>query len=243
MPEQTLAIQMSRDTFLEPFVGGPAFRLRQASGEGMPLAEAIVAMELSGARFAHIRVASEDANTASALLEAGFDPVETLVTWARALGASPPRSTEIRLRHARAEDLPACRRIAEEAFVHNRFSRDTRMDQDAARRLKGEWMANNFAGRADAILVTLDDDDVTGFIACLLSGPDAIVDLIAVAPAHQGAGIGRALLDAAASAYAGRAESFRAGTQADNAASTRMYRNAGFEPVSSQNTFHRWWPA
>lgn len=241
MPGQALTIHLSPDAFLAPFVGGPAFRLRRARGDGVPLADAIAEMERSGARFAHIRVASGDTDAVAALVAAGFDHVETLVTWARALTALPV--TETRWRHARAEDLAACRRIAEEAFVYNRFSRDKRMDPDAARRLKGEWMVNNFAGRADTILVTLDRDEVTGFIACLRDGPDAVVDLVAVAPDRQGAGLGRALLDAAAGEYAGRAANLKAGTQADNGPSTQMYRASGFMPASSQETFHRWWPA
>lgn len=211
----------------------------------MSLSDALTEMERCAARFAHIRVMSGDREAIAALVAAGFEKIETLVTWVRALTApeepSPPAG--MRVRQARAEDLLACRRIAEEAFVCNRFSRDPRMDPDAARRLKGEWMANNFAGRADCILVTIDDAEVTGFIACLRDGPDAVVDLVAVAPDRQGAGLGRFLLEAAAGAYAGRAGNIRAGTQAENSASTRMYRSCGFVQASSQDTFHRWWPA
>lgn len=257
MTANELRIELSRDAFLDPFVGGPAFRLRQVQAGGLGLADALAEMEHAPARFAHVRVQSDDDEAAGALTAAGFDHVETLVTWRLALVTACPNAAqpgngqtgrdrtaaEHSLREARPEDLAACRRIAEDAFVYNRFSRDPHMNPDAARSLKGEWMMNNFGGRADTIIVVLVQGDVSGFIACLLQGHNAVIDLVAVAPEHQGAGLGRTLLDAAAAAYAGRAEGLHAGTQAANAPSMHMYQSAGFAPIGCQETFHLWSPA
>lgn len=243
---RALHVALGPDPFLEPFVGGRAFRLRPEPSGGQPLAEALDDMAGKHARFAHIRVASDDAPAAAALAAAGFSRIETLVTYSLALNQASitaARPQRAQLRQAHAGDLSCCRRIAEEAFIWNRFSRDPQMSTAAARALKGEWMASNFSGRAEMILVAETQDEVGGFVACLRQGDDAVIDLVAVASEHRGLGLGRALLGAAAAAYSGRAANLRAGTQAGNDASTRLYLSCGFVPVASQDTFHRWWPA
>jgi ribosomal protein S18 acetylase RimI-like enzyme len=173
-----------------------------------------------------------------ALVAAGFRVIETLVTFERGPDPAPPVPATVR--PARATDRDACMALAARAFRHDRYHADPALDGAAADRLKAAWVANAFAGRADARFVADVGDGPVSF-ALGIDRPDAaLLDLIAVAPEHQGQGLGAALLAGFIAHYAGRAT--RAGTQANNAASCRLYERAGYVEVGRAATLH-WTPA
>ena len=176
----------------------------------------------------------------AALEACGFRAIERLLTFERALDdrAGDPLDG---VRQARPDDAAACAAIARVAFRFDRYHADTRLDPAIGDALKEAWVLNDLGGRADASLVAVEGDRAVGFNLCLLAGDVATIDLIAVAPGHQGRGIGRRLAEAGARHYAGRAHRYRAGTQAANAASLALYRRLGFHVASEAVTYH-WIP-
>ena len=170
------------------------------------------------------------------LTSAGFEKVETLVTFERLLDndVSDAHGTTLGGAEAASQSVE----IARTAFRDDRFHRDTRVPKDGADELKARWVANSFAGRADAIVVRHENERVVGFCACLYREPHAVIDLIATAPDAQGRGHGRALVAGALAHYTGQAQAMRVGTQLDNHRSRKLYVESGFVEVSRADTFH-----
>jgi ribosomal protein S18 acetylase RimI-like enzyme len=133
--------------------------------------------------------------------------------------------------------------IAAEAVTDDRFHADPRFPAEQAGKLKAAWLANDFAGRADCLLVAESEGRLAGYIACLLHQRAAVIDLVAVAPAAQGRGVGASLVEAAIAHYTGRAGHLAAGTQAHNRAAVRLYGKLGFREAQRATTLHRWWDA
>lgn len=170
-----------------------------------------------------------------ALKGSGFQAVETLVTFRHTLADVPMAEG---VERARPEDADACVAIARRAFTQDRLHRDPRVPDAAADLVREHWVRNNLGGRADASLIVRADGAVVGFNLCILEGDEAVIDLIAVDVSHQHRGIGRRLVEGALARYRGRARAMRVGTQADNAASIKLYRGTGFVEADRKITLH-----
>lgn len=181
------------------------------------------------------------ASLGEALLEAGFRHVETLVTLEMDIpSVSSPHGSDCR--KATVDDAGSVEAVARASFRSDRWHTDPAIPDDKADDFKGTWARNDVAGRADATLVTLTPDgSISGFVALLARGEALIIDLIAVAPTHQGRGLGRALVAAALAYGAGRYRRMNVGTQAANTASIRLYTAMGFAEASRAETWH-WTP-
>lgn len=216
--------------------------LRLHAGEG-PGEEAPPDALLRGAWLVSCRI-DEDAAAAAALKAAGFTPVETLVTLERALDDDIPAHEP--LAPAAPDDHASVINIARTSFTHDRFHADARTPRRIADDLKARWAENGLNGRNDAALTArAPGGAVQGFIFIDLKdgGETGVIDLIAVAPEHQGQGCGRRLvLGACAWAHSKGARVMRVGTQAENAASMRVYETCGFTAARRETTFHRTTP-
>lgn len=211
-----------------------------------PLVGALLsALETEGIRLVTCRRPESDRSTLAALQSGGFRVIECLLTLARPLDRDVP-AKPIGVSLASAADADGCSAIGAAAFRHDRFHADPAIDDRRANALKAAWARNSAMGRADAVFVTRTGGSVTGFNACLLRGDTAIIDLIGVAPQHQGRGLGRALVAAALAHYAGRAKRMLVGTQSCNFESLSLYQRQGFRIESSALTLHacvgRWAP-
>lgn len=217
--------------------GRPVVRLRAGAG---PAPEA----PLKGAWLVSCRTDEGDDAAAAALRAAGFAPVEILVTFERALRPGVPAHEP--LSPPAPDARAAVISIARGAFAHDRFHADARVPRRIADSLKARWAENGLKGRNRAALTAPGPDGAPeGFVLIDLTdgGAAGVIDLIAVAPARRGRGAGRRLvLGACAWAQAQGARVMRAGTQAENAASVRLYQACGFAPVRRQITFHRTTP-
>lgn len=199
--------------------------------------QALHAMAVRGIDLAAVRIPADDAAAAQAWREAGAVEIEHLVTLACPLDqAARTRPAAVAL--ADAHDVDACAEIGRRAFQYDRFHADRRIPRQGADNLKAEWMRNNCQGRADAVLVIRSEGRAVGAICCLVSGDDAVIDLVGVLPEAQGRGYGAQLVRSALSHYSGRARRMLVGTQVGNAPSLAMYRRAGFSPLSEKITFH-----
>ncbi len=79
------------------------------------------------------------------------------------------------------------------------------------------------------------DGEIIGYVEAERRSGAAHINRIAVAPAHQGSGVGSALLaHALGRLWHAGAEQVTLNTQTDNVASLRLYRRFGFEPVGER---------
>jgi ribosomal protein S18 acetylase RimI-like enzyme len=228
-------LPVSESPFEAEFFGGPVWRLdfERVSDP----AEIATAAGSAGVKLVTCRIPADDAHAASSLEAAGFRRIERLVTLRRPIAPAPEVVHAIS--PASAGDRNACVEIALAALRQDRYHADCRIDHRIADDLKAAWVTNNLAGRADLSLVARDaGGEVVGFNQLLKPGREAVIDLIAVAPAAQHRGYGRALVAAGLRAYASRADTMRVGTQASNGASLALYRAAGFDVAYEQLTYH-----
>jgi ribosomal protein S18 acetylase RimI-like enzyme len=234
-----VTLPVSESPFEAEFFGGPVWRF-EFSPTGDP-AEVAAAARTAGARLVTCRIPADDAAAVERLEAAGFRQIERLVTFCRPIAPAPEVAREIG--PARPEDRDACVEIALAALRQDRYHADPRIDHRVADAIKAAWVSNNLAGRADRALVARSPGgEVVGFNQLLKTGREAVIDLIAVAPAAQHQGYGKALVAAGLRAYAGEADTMRVGTQAVNRTSLALYRSAGFTLAHEQRTYH-WMPA
>lgn len=218
-------------------LGRPVWALADADAA----ADAVVAARAGAVGLIVYRGAPAEAEH---LVAAGFRLVETLVTYECPLPpveVSADLPPDIRL--ASDADADAVAAIARQAFRYDRWHADPAIPDARADAFKAAWARNAVLGRAVAVLIALGGDGrPAGFSALMAQGTMLAVDLIAVAPGQQGRGLGRALM-AGAMAYGvghkyGR---LRVGTQAENAASIRLYEALGMMESARACTWH-WTP-
>jgi ribosomal protein S18 acetylase RimI-like enzyme len=236
------SLDLSELEFDSQFLGGRVFRLAFPTGDDASDARPFVVEYVQRALAARATLVVSrvpvDAPWMHEILEsAGFRRIERLLTYRRALERLP---TSPLVRLARREDADSCAELARSSFVFDRYHTDPRIDSSAADTLKGAWAANGINGRADVAFVAEEHSRIRGFILCLRTAGDAIVDLIAVSPEARGKGIGRELTAAAIAHYAQRGDvrNISASTQATNGPSMRLYQSLGFLLVREAFTYH-----
>jgi len=143
---------------------------------------------------------------------------------------------------ARASDGPALEELARASTMPSRFFADPGFPRERCRELYAAFVRR---GLADPARVTLAAPAAAGAIVCHRDEPAGVgtIELVAVAPALQGQGVGRALVAAALADFA------KAGlgtavvvTQAVNVAAQRLYQGAGFRTRHAGVWLHCWLP-
>ncbi|WP_377806327.1 GNAT family N-acetyltransferase [Azospirillum sp. A29] len=239
-PPENDRLRVVPQPFEMAFLGGPVWRA--FAEDAVPptpedASSLVQAAESAGVKLIVCRV-PYGTRLSQVLADAGFRAVENLVTFRRDLAPSLS-CPESPVTPALPGDRPGCIDIGRTAFLFDRFHRDVGPEVGDA--IKAAWIDNAFAGRADVILVSRSQGRPTGFVSCLERGDTAVIDLIAVAPAWQGQGIGRSLICGVLAHYTGRLGRVQVGTQEDNWASCHLYHSQGFEIIDRHTTFH-WSP-
>jgi ribosomal protein S18 acetylase RimI-like enzyme len=222
------------DAWLSRTLGTPSFALR------LPMSAALGATlaSLPDPAFCFAKVPAADSAAAAHLEGAGFRVVCDQLTFER---SAEPRTEAPRLavRRATPRDRDAVLDIAGTCFRFSRFHQDAHIGTPAANALKRAWMANCLDGqRGEEVLVALHEGRIAGFLAVLLAGDAAIIDLIGVAAQSQRRGIGASLVDAFIGRWGGRAARLRVGTQAANVPSVGLYERCGFRLAGVERVLH-----
>jgi len=172
--------------------------------------------------------------------EAGYRRIETRVTLERENRAPDEAPDEGRVRPFSAGDLPRLREIARTRHTATRFYRDPGFPRDRCADLYEIWISKACAGEAQRVLVACWGEEPVGYVTCKGNG-EGRIDLIAVAEAAEGRGLGRALVSEALRWFAGRPlRGVSVVTQGDNAAARALYERCGFRARSEQVYFHGW---
>ena len=198
-----------------------------------PAAVADAARERAPA-MAQARVATHDVATVALLQDAGFRVVDVTVTM-----TGPPVArwdAGVEVGDATAQDVPGLLEIAERHYGVSRFHLDPRLSTAVAGAIKRDWLQAYVDGeRGDQLLAARAGGRAIGFLARIRRADGAdVIDLIAVAPEHRGAGVGVALV-AALAPSGGRIE---AGTQASNSRAVQFYERLGFSFSASAYVLH-----
>jgi ribosomal protein S18 acetylase RimI-like enzyme len=234
-----VADAVQEDRWLADILRRPVFAVAALSGAAAAATEraARTAEALLYAKIPTDRVA-----LVSEFVNAGFHPVDVAITLARRSEPrpAPPRVT---VRRASPADRETVAAIAAAAFVWSRFNLDPLISDGAAQRIKREWAANCVEGsRGVGALVAVEGEEVVGFVAALdrtWRGQRAtVIDLIAVHPDRQRAGVGGALVDAFIRAHGSGSSILLVGTQAANVASLALYEGRGFRTVETAYVLH-----
>jgi dTDP-4-amino-4,6-dideoxy-D-galactose acyltransferase len=225
-------VTIAEDTWLTGVAGRPFWRV----GDDGPADVARHAAAHPGSVYA-ARVDAADTARVAALEGIGFRVVDCGVTLTRPpLPAPPDPPGVVAAAPAHVEDVAA---IGASAFATSRFHLDPRMPPGLADRIKAEWARNCAAGlRGAGTIVALREGRPAGFLAVLADGADRVIDLVAVAPAHRGRGVGRALVSAFIARWGPGARELRVGTQAANVASLRLYGSTGFRVSATAYALH-----
>lgn len=225
------------DAWLTEKLGKPAFHLVGDLGGGQFQTE--LRPQLRGRLFVDAKVAVDDAAAASVVQTLGFALIDTNLRFILRRTAAPAWDGKTDVGFATPDMAQTVGRIAENAFTHDRFHRDPAVGANVARRLKGDWARNFFAGkRGDWMVVAREHGVPTGFLQLLRGPQDAlIIDLIAVADPHRRSGRAGAMI-AFAAAHCPAAGSLVVGTQLANLASVRLYEGLGFRLDAAEHVFH-----
>lgn len=107
------------------------------------------------------------------------------------------------------------------------------------------WSAQSLRDELDLVpddrwyLVAERDGILVGYAGLLVGIDAADILTIAVAPEHQGSGVGRALLDALVLEAAGRrCVDVLLEVRADNVPALRLYESAGFERIARRRGYY-----
>lgn len=232
------------DAWLAEILGRPVFRLTSAVStmEDGALADEMASLARRADAFFYAKLPTSDVPECIALVKAGFAVVETGITlsWG---GDERSVAKGISAGIARQDQLEAIPKIAEVCFRWSRFHLDPQIPRNLANLIKRRWIENCVKGKRGSALYAAEiDGTVAGFLAVIestvLNRPVAIIDLMGVAPGHQGHGVGTALVHSFVSDWKGRASELRVGTQAANIQSLSFYERNGFRIVDSNYALH-----
>ena len=151
------------------------------------------------------------------LPDSGFRRSEEVISLSRAFTLSAPPGKDLaHIRPASDSDLEGLRELDAAAFAPRWHMSD------------GELRRN--LRRAACFTVAVADGRIHGFQVTTRGAFDVHLARLAVAPQHQGAGLGRQLLaDVIRRLDSRRLDSLTVNTQADNYRSLRLYRRFGFQ--------------
>lgn len=133
--------------------------------------------------------------------------------------------------------------IARSCFRFSRFHQDPQIPNTIADQIKHDWILNYLRKqRGEQLWVATVDGRAAGFLA-VIAGEAAgrryrAIDLIGVAPAYQGRGIGQELAAFFIDTYRDQCDYLLVGTQIANLPSMRLYAKCGFALAQSAYVMH-----
>lgn len=218
-----------RDEWLSRALGLPVYAVTRASA----------AAETDG--LAWLRVPVDEVASVHELVEFGYRVVDTSITLARRGPIAGAHGDAATVAPATPQQHDALVEIAGSCFRYSRFHLDPLIPNDAADRVKREWVRSYVRGqRGLELLAASVGDEAAGFLAVLHAADGArVIDLVGVSPSHQGRGVGAALVTAFSARHGDAQRELRVGTQAANAPSLRLYERLGFQTVAAAYVLHR----
>ncbi|CAN5252204.1 hypothetical protein BH10PSE19_BH10PSE19_08220 [soil metagenome] len=132
--------------------------------------------------------------------------------------------------------------LALESGNYSRFQNDPRIGRALFEKIYTLWITNSTNGQiADGVLVTADQQTLTGMVTLGEKNNRGDIGLLAVAENQRGAGLGVSLVQAALQAFQQKGYSIaQVVTQQDNLPACRLYEKCGFSVEKVENFYHFW---
>lgn len=207
------------------------------------------AAQAKGVQLVTVRIDVADLPRVHALEASGYQLMDTLVYYSRALdnfpGLSPSPAGEV-LRKATATDAHAVGQVAQAAFAGylGHYHADPRLSSVAADAAYVEWAETSVrtCNASRPALVALHSDRVVGFLTLRLNIKSEIeIVLNAVHPEVQRMGIyGRLIEQGMAAGREVGCTRVIVSTQINNYAVQRVWARLGFFLSDGLYTFHKW---
>jgi ribosomal protein S18 acetylase RimI-like enzyme len=178
----------------------------------------------------------------------GFYVVDVNVTFGLDKAKASPRMQpqpgfRCQIGEASAEQREEVLEIARSCFRFSRFHLDPQIPLEIANQIKHDWILNyQLKKRGEHLWVATVAGRPAGFLA-VIAGNEAgrryrAIDLIGVAPAYQGQGIGQALVAYFIDTYRDQNDFLLVGTQIANLPSIHLYQKLGFSLIKSAYVMH-----
>jgi dTDP-4-amino-4,6-dideoxy-D-galactose acyltransferase len=183
-----------------------------------------------------MRISESDHQTRQALESQNYSLMETLITLTHNLQDIPPYQNT---RSYEDQDLEAVKKISGKSFSSDRYHNDPLLKEHADA-LMEDWITNSCKERADIVLVSTQENEVTGFSACNIKDSLGVIDLIATDSAYRRQGIGRNLVHASLDFFKEKGlKEVHVSTQGTNVGAINLYEACGFKFFSAQLTYHK----
>jgi GNAT superfamily N-acetyltransferase len=225
------------DRWLAERFGHPVWSVRGASSGEV---EDHVAAHRGRALY-QAKVPTTDVATVLDLATAGLVPVNVNCVLARdpaVIDVPPIAGLTVRELDPRTDE--GVLSVAADAFERTRFHLDPRVPDAVADAIKRDWIESYLhRRRGEFAYVAVLDDAPIGFLAVAADGDTRVIDLMGVAVAARGRGVGAALVGRFLSDAEGPCSRVEVGTQAANAPATRFYERAGFRAARALYDLHR----
>jgi len=164
--------------------------------------------------------------------------VDTKLTFEKVIN-DLPSDQRLRIESYTGPVTPKLIDLAVQSGQYSRFKKDPRLNPHFTDMYR-IWVEKSVDGKlADAVLVALDGDELTGFVTVKKKDNKGIVGLIAVDQGARGKGIGKELLLAVDNwGRSNNCHVISINTQEENSGACNFYRKTGFEVALSQYVFH-----
>lgn len=192
---------------------------------------------------------SSDANTVRLAEDNHFRFVDIRITFTQemevATGATCNVSgSAVRIRRARATDIPLLKRIVRKSHHDTRFFYDASFPLPLSEALYETWIERSCTGFADQVLVGEFEGVAVGYITCHLEAEHQTgrIGLVGVGSQSQRQGIGQALVRSAMNWFAMQGvKAVSVTTQGRNSAAQRLFQRCGFLTQKVELWYHKWY--
>ncbi|GEM_PF-5006784 len=213
------------------------------------------------------RIPSKDQETIEVLLENGFIPIETLVTFGAAIDevnwpslygsrqlvseSCPeghfPNNLRLEISPPSFSDLKSIFRISDESFSHSRFRNDPTLSLRSARRIYRSWLRTSFekkrllVARFSGVPIGFVSWDIDEGLKSFFGFAVGSIGLIAVAREFLGRKVGKQLFLSAVRAMKDKgAKYLTVGTQLSNQSAINLYKSLGLKEKKSEVSLRKW---
>jgi dTDP-4-amino-4,6-dideoxy-D-galactose acyltransferase len=240
-------LRVEKDEWLSGALGTSSWKVFgvDAATPSAQIKAALFDRTAQDAGFFSAKIRTSDVGALANATMAGFSVVDVNVTFDfdRATdSAFASGNGKMTVEAAGTGDTAAIEQIAARCFIFSRFHLDPKIGLARANEVKRQWASNACRGRASAVYVARQKNQVSGFLAVLESksdsGTDAIIDLVGVDAICQGRGGGRALSLMFVDQWRARADRLRVGTQISNIPAMRLYESIGFRVAETSYVLH-----
>jgi ribosomal protein S18 acetylase RimI-like enzyme len=176
-----------------------------------------------------------------ALGHAGFELMDIGVTFGRRITEPLAATTygDLEVRPASRADLEEIIPAMVERPWGSRYESDPSYRAEDVRALRGRWLWNSYAGRAQLVLIGVMDSQPAGYVTCLLDAATkhGEIELVGTLPRFRGRRVAARIIEQALAWFSTRSEYVTVRTQATNYAAANLYEKNGFGLNHSDLTF------